>query len=214
MARNKYPEITVEKILDAAQRLFLEKGYENTTIQDIVNELGGLTKGAVYHHFKSKEEIMDAVNDRMFFSKNPFEAVQGRDDLSGLEKLRQAVLIHNADEEQGEITRQATALMKNPQLLANMLAANREVLTPYYRKLIDEGIADGSITTSYPRELSELLPILTSLWFIPSIYPATRAEQRRKFAFILDMLDAMGLPLRDEGVEAAVERFFEKWPEK
>ena len=104
--------------------------------------------------------------------------------------------------------------MKNPQMLANMLVANREVLTPYYRKLIDEGIADGSITTSYPRELSELLPILTSLWFIPHIYPATREEQKRKFAFILDMLDAMGLPLRDEGVEAAVEHFFEKWPEK
>ena len=44
--------------------------------------------------------------------------------------------------------------MKNPQMLANMLVANREVLTPYYRKLIDEGIADGSITTRYPRELS------------------------------------------------------------
>ena len=39
MARNKYPEITVEKILEVAQRLFLEKGYENTTIQDIVDEL-------------------------------------------------------------------------------------------------------------------------------------------------------------------------------
>ena len=146
MARNKYPEVTVEKILDAAQRLFLEKGYENTTIQDIVGELGGLTKGAVYHHFKSKEEIMDAVNDRMFFTNNPFEAVQGRDDLSGLEKLRQAVLIHNADEEQGEINRQATALMKNPQMLANMLVANREVLTPYYRKLIDEAVSYTHLT--------------------------------------------------------------------
>ena len=78
MARNKYPEITVEKILDAAQRLFLEKGYDNTTIQDIVDELGGLTKGAVYHHFKSKEEIMDAVGDRMFRENNPFEAVMGQ----------------------------------------------------------------------------------------------------------------------------------------
>lgn len=54
MARNKYPEITVEKILEAAKKLFLEKGYENTTIQDIVNELGGLTKGAIYHHFRTK----------------------------------------------------------------------------------------------------------------------------------------------------------------
>jgi len=36
MARNKYPEVTVERILDVSQRLFLEKGYDNTTIQDIV----------------------------------------------------------------------------------------------------------------------------------------------------------------------------------
>ena len=214
MARNKYPEVTVERILDAAQRLFLEKGYENTTIQDIVNELGGLTKGAVYHHFKSKEEIMEAVNDRMFFSNNPFEAVQERSDLTGLEKLRQAVAIHNADEEQGEITRQAAALMKNPQMLAGMLVSNREILTPYYRKLIDEGIADGSITTRYPREISELLPILTSLWFIPGIYPATREEQRRKFSFIFDMLDAMGLTLRDERIEKIAGRFFDSWPEE
>ena len=63
MARNKYPEVTEERILEAAQRLFLEKGYDNTTIQDIVDQLGGLTKGAVYHHFKSKEEILDKVGD-------------------------------------------------------------------------------------------------------------------------------------------------------
>ena len=88
MARNKYPEVTEERILDVAQRLFLEKGYENTTIQDIVNELGGLTKGAVYHHFKSKEEIMDAVSDRMFLRNNPFVEASKRSDLNGLEKIR------------------------------------------------------------------------------------------------------------------------------
>ena len=86
MARNKYPEVTEERILDVAQRLFLEKGYENTTIQDIVDELSGLTKGAVYHHFKSKDEIMDAVGDRMFLTNNPFEAVKARSDLNGLER--------------------------------------------------------------------------------------------------------------------------------
>ena len=82
MARNKYPEVTEERILEAAQRLFLEKGYDNTTIQDIVDQLGGLTKGAVYHHFKSKEEILDKVSDRMFFQNNPFEAVKQRGDLT------------------------------------------------------------------------------------------------------------------------------------
>lgn len=61
MARNKYPEVTVEKILEVAERLFGEKGYDDTTIQNIIDGLGGLTKGAVYHHFKSKEEILDAL---------------------------------------------------------------------------------------------------------------------------------------------------------
>ena len=54
MPRNKYPEQTVEKILSAAERLFAQKGYAKTTLQDIIDTTG-LSKGAVYHHFKSKE---------------------------------------------------------------------------------------------------------------------------------------------------------------
>lgn len=213
MARNKYPEVTVERILDAAHRLFLEKGYDNTTIQDIVDELGGLTKGAVYHHFKSKEEIMDAVGDRMFFANNPFEAVKKRSDLSGLDKLREVIRLNNADEQRTELTLQSVPVAKNPRLLAEMLISNRKVLTPCFRELIDEGLADGSICTEYPREISELLPMLTSLWLLPSIYPASKAEQRRKFDFIFAMLDKFGIPLYDESMRETVDRFFEKWPE-
>ena len=50
MARNKHPEETVNLILETAARLFMEKGYEHTSIQDIINNLGGLSKGAIYHH--------------------------------------------------------------------------------------------------------------------------------------------------------------------
>ena len=53
MARNKYPEQTVKLILDVATRLFVEKGYEQTSLQDIINETK-LSKGAIYHHFASK----------------------------------------------------------------------------------------------------------------------------------------------------------------
>ena len=125
MARNKYPEITVEKILDAAQRLFLEKGYDNTTIQDIVDELGGLTKGAVYHHFKSKEEIMDAVGDRMFRENDPFEAVMGRKDLNGLEKLRVMVRVNQSDRARQDMKMQSMPSLKNPQVLAGRIVAVR-----------------------------------------------------------------------------------------
>ena len=144
MARNKYPEVTEERILEAAQRLFLEKGYDNTTIQDIVDQLGGLTKGAVYHHFKSKEEILDKVSDRMFFQNNPFEAVKQRGDLNGLEKLREAVRLNQADASRTNLTLQSLPLHKNPRLLVEMLDSNRRVLTPYFLELLEEGNRDGS----------------------------------------------------------------------
>ena len=70
MARNRHPEETVNLILGVAFRLFMEKGYEHTSIQDIINNLGGLSKGAIYHHFKSKEDILVAVIDRMTAESN------------------------------------------------------------------------------------------------------------------------------------------------
>lgn len=214
MARNKYPEVTVERILDVSQRLFLEKGYENTTIQDIVDELGGLTKGAVYHHFKSKEEIMDAVGDRMFFSNNPFEVVRGRTDLNGLQKLREAVRLNQSDQERVRLTAQSIPIAKSPRLLQEMIVSNRKVLTPYFLELIEEGNRDGSMHTAYPREIAELLPLLTSLWLLPSVYPASREQMKRKFLFLGEMLEKMGVPLMDDSIRALVDDFFDQIPEE
>lgn len=214
MARNKYPEVTVERILDVSQRLFLEKGYENTTIQDIVDELGGLTKGAVYHHFKSKEEIMDAVGDRMFFSNNPFEVVRGRTDLNGLQKLQEAVRLNQSDQERVRLTAQSIPIAKSPRLLQEMIVSNRKVLTPYFLELIEEGNRDGSMHTNYPREIAELLPLLTSLWLLPSVYPANREQMKRKFLFLGEMLEKMGVPLMDDSIRALVDDFFDQIPEE
>ena len=158
MARNKYPEETVARILDAAQRLFLEKGYDQTTIQDIVDQLGGLTKGAVYHHFKSKEEILDTVGDRMFLQNNPFEAVRRRTDLNGLQKLREAIRLNQADSAAASVTVQSIPINRNPRILVEMIESNRRILTPYYLELLEEGNRDGSLHTDYPRELAELIP--------------------------------------------------------
>ncbi len=213
MARNKYPEVTVERILDAAQKLFLEKGYDHTTIQDIVDELGDLTKGAVYHHFKSKEEIMDAVGDRMFFTNNPFEAVRNRSDLNGLEKLREAIRINQTDDSRTDLNIQSMPIYKDPRLLMEMIDSNRRILTPYFQELLEEGNRDGSMHTEYTREIAELLPLLTSLWMLPSIFPATKDEMKRKFIFLGDMLDKMGVPLFDEATSRLVDNFFDKMPD-
>ena len=197
MARNKYPEVTVEKILEVSQRLFLTKGYDNTTIQDIVEELGGLTKGAIYHHFKSKEEIMDALTRKMFFEKNPFEQVKKQTDLNGLQKMKLAIALNQSDKDAIDLSLQAIPILKNPRILVGMIESNRQQLSPCWLELLMEGIADGSIHTEYAKELSELIPLL-DLWLTQSVYPATAEELHHKFLFIKELLNKMGLPLFDE----------------
>lgn len=216
MARNKYPEITVDKILEVSQRLFLEKGYDNTTIQDIVNELDGLTKGAIYHHFKSKEEIMDALSLKMFVNNNPFEAAKKRSDLNGLQKMKLAILLNQSDENQVELTRQAVPLLKNPHVLARMIETNRQVIGPHWLELIEEGQRDGSIQTPYAKEFSELL-VLLDLWMIPSIFPADAEGLLRKYRCLSELFEKMGLPLYDEEIERmflSLPYFSEAEPEK
>ena len=100
MARNKYPEQTVEKILDVAEQLFLKKGYDNTTIQDIVDSLDGLTKGAIYHHLDSKEAILSAIEGRIFAKDNPFKKVSNDCKLNGLEKLQKAIVYNQEKQSQ------------------------------------------------------------------------------------------------------------------
>lgn len=209
MARNKYPEVTVEKILEVSQRLFLEKGYDNTTIQDIVNELGGLTKGAIYHHFKSKEEIIDALAGKLFFDHNPFAAIQDQKNLNGLQKMREVIKLNHADMERAELGRQSIPLLKNPRLLADLADTNRKLIAPLWLNLIQEGIEDGSIQTGYAKELSELLPLLTNFWLIPSVYPATPEELLSKFAFIKHLLDSMKLPIIDDEIFGIVQSCLE-----
>ena len=203
MARNKYPEVTVEKILDVSQRLFLEKGYDKTTIQDIVDELGGLSKGAIYHHFKTKEEIMDALGDKMFFNNNPFEKVKARTDLNGLQKMRMAIMLNQSDENQIELTKQAIPMLKNPHVLARMIETNRRCLCPYWELFIEEGIKDGSIKTQYKKELAEFL-VLMDIWLIPSIFPADKKELHNRLYCIKEMLEKMGLPLLNEEIDEKI----------
>lgn len=211
MSRNKYPEITVERILAAAKKLFLEKGYEKTTIPDIVAALGDLTKGAVYHHFRSKEEIMDALGDKMFYENNPFEKVRARHDLNGLQKIREVVMLAHKQPDAEALTMEALPLLKNPRILAKMLEEDQRVFVPLWQGLIEEGVADGSIHTESPRELAGLLQMLTGLWLMPSVYPAESGELMRRFLFAAEVLERAGLPLVNDELRDMAARIFAGW---
>ena len=205
MARNKHPEITVERILEVSQRLFTEKGYDSTRIQDIVNELGGLTKGAIYHHYKSKEEIMKALGIRLLFNKDFFETVKGCNDLSALKKIQEILVFYQANAERISTSSKEASVLTETSFIPVAVEMNRELLTPLWLEIIEEGINDGSIKTEYAKELSEILPLL-NFWLLPSVYPDTAEELRHKFYFVMEMLTKMGLPVLNKDMKPLMEK--------
>lgn len=200
MARNKHPEETVNLILDVAYRLFMEKGYEHTSIQDIIDHLGGLSKGAIYHHFKSKEEILVAVTDRMTTESNRMLAViRDRSDLNGKEKLQTIFKESISRPVQDEIFTVAPDFSNNPKLLFSLLHDTVDEVAPnYILPIIKQGISDGSIQTDYPEQLAELIILAANVWINPMIFDDSEEEAYRKFMVFRQMLQGFGLDIVDQ----------------
>lgn len=214
MARpvKKTPEEWRKEILNAAQNLFIAKGYEETSISDIMDMVGG-AKGMFYRCFQSKEEVMHALGNQLFFENNPFEAVKGRNDLNGLQKIKSLLVLNQSDIKRNDINMQAIPILKDPHILAAAVEENRRILTPLWLELLEEGKKDGSIKTEYVKELSELLPLI-NFWLMPSVFPATEQELHHKYRFVMEVLEHMGLPLLNDDILSFTEKFITDISEK
>ena len=200
MARNKYPEETVNLILDVAFRLFMEKGYEHTSIQDIIDHLGGLSKGAIYHHFKSNEDILYAVMGRMTAESNlRLKEICDRTDLNGKEKLKTLFRLSLDRPVMEDVFTVSPNVYNNPRFLSSFLHEAVEESAPdYILPIIRQGIADGSITTEYPEQLAQLISLLANIWINPIIFEDSREETYRKFVIFDQVLKGLGLNIVDQ----------------
>lgn len=208
MARNKHPEQTVQLILDTASRLFIQKGYDKTTLQDIIDATG-LSKGAIYHHFASKEAILIAVVDKIGDHNSAVLAeVRDRKGLTGAEKLREVFRTSMRLSFQGEVLYMLPFLIDNPRFLTLQMKSIFEEAAPdYILPILREGIADGSIHTGYPEELSEVLLLLSDLWLHPILRPSTPEQIRSRCAFFNQLTRQYGFELIDSDMIEAMTGF-------
>ena len=125
----------------------MEKGYEHTSIQDIIDNLGGMSKGAIYHHFKSKEDILMAVMDRMTAGSNRMlKEIRDRKGLNGKEKLKAIFKESIKRPVQDDIFTVAPDFHNNPKLLFSIMHDTIENVVPdYILPIIRQGISDGTI---------------------------------------------------------------------
>lgn len=145
-----------------------------------MNIVGG-AKELFYHYFKSKEEVMHALGNQLFFENNPFETVKAQKELNGLEKIKSLLLLYSGDTERNKLNVQAISILKDPHILAVAIEEKRRILTPLWFVII--------------------------FWLIPSVFPATMEELQHKYRFVMEVLSHMGLPLMDEKIIAYTEKF-------
>lgn len=211
MAKKYNTEETIKLILDTATRLFTEKGYEKTTIQDIVNELDGLSRGAIYHHFPSKEAIVDGVIKRLLPEKKYIEAISNRQDLNGLEKIQHLFLETLFNEEVGASFSLTYSLFNNPKFFMMYMMNCNEFIAPQIEVYLNEGNQDGSLNIQYPKQIGEIVVLLLSTWFIVSLYPNTVETFWEKLGASKYVLDGIGLPiLSDDLIENIKKIMIEK----
>lgn len=178
VGNSKEAEERKKEILDVAEELFTAKGYESTSTTDILERVG-IARGTLYYHFKSKEEILDALIDRIIQGMVSNIHLALSDKTTAAQKLISFVGAMKVDSAIGkEITDYAhkpqNALMH--QKIQNSLLA---VLTPIATEIIKEGIKEGSFSTNYPEEAAEMLLIYSSV-VLDDINEMTQTEWERK----------------------------------
>ena len=181
------------EILDVAERLFGAKGFDQTSTNDILNEIG-IARGTLYYHFKSKEDILDAVTGRMIERLiGKAKGIAESRTIPVLQRLAMTVLVLNTDnslgqEMAGQMYRPQNALMHQKMREQLLLGVN-----PLVTQLVEEGMEQGICQTDYPAEAVEMAMLYSSISFDALAEYNEESRQRKIKAFVYHLERLFGM---------------------
>lgn len=203
------PKRTVTLILDAARTLFLTNGYDSTSIQDILDATG-LSKGGLYHHFTSKEEVLESMLNRE--SAENMRAITAiRDDthMNGAQKLSAFCIesVSGAHNNLWSLMAPNTSLMSNARLLASEYSTSlSDAAHEFMQPMIQQGIEDGSIQTHSARDTAEVLALLANLWVSPMFHPGTPQEVKSRLLTFFEIARHLGVELYSDEIAVQLDK--------
>ncbi len=150
-----------QDILEAAERLLYERGYENTSVQDIIDELG-FSKGGFYHHFESKLSLLEAICDeRAQRSFEMGEQAVARCDGPAYEKLnalfRRATILQTDSEAFISLLLRVAYREDGALMREKMKQRQLELNIPLMDRVVMEGIAQGVFYSPFPAQVGEMV---------------------------------------------------------
>ena len=156
-----------DEILDVAQALFAQKGYDAASISDIIGEVG-VSKGAFYHHFASKEDLLEAIARR--YAEQTAASTRALLDDPTLDSF--AKLVAFLGTMRGQKLRTAVELRatfepvfraENMALFERTRTAVNSVVRPHFVRIIADGVAERTFDTPNPEEAADtIMHLMTS----------------------------------------------------
>lgn len=149
------------ELVDCAQALFFTKGYEATTVADIITR-AKLSKGAFYHHFVSKEDLLDALTDRIARTMiADARDVLEDESLDALTRLNRLFLRGGQWKMEAAPGLRAAfdAVLKdeNAALYQRMVKAGMAALGPVLTRIVEQGNREGLFNVPDPKVVADML---------------------------------------------------------
>jgi AcrR family transcriptional regulator len=181
------PEARKAQILNAAARLFDEVGYEAGTIEMILAATG-LSKGALYHYFASKEAILEAlVLEAARGAQAAAEEAAGQTGLNAAEKF--GLLLSSLDRGEEDTLAEGLHLPENASLHARSIAELVRAIAPSLAAIIREGEAQGLFRCERPLETAQLLLAGGQFLLDDAFFRWTGDERRERLAALQTMCE-------------------------
>jgi AcrR family transcriptional regulator len=177
----KLVEVRRSELVDAAQALFFAKGYDATTVADIIAE-AGVSKGGFYHHFESKEELLDAMIERLtaLVIDNARDVLEDPD-LDALTKLNRFFAKSLDWKAQAAPAMRGIFLLvlkpENAPLYQRLVRAGVAVLSPALTRIVEQGIEEGIFDVPDPGIVVEIFLHLSNNRFAIAAEAVARATR-------------------------------------
>lgn len=156
------------EILDAAEELFAARGYEETSTGDILDRVG-IARGTLYYHFRSKEEILDALIGRISQTLIARAGKAAEDkSVPVVERIVRTIASLNLETGESSIGHEVLEQVHKPQnalMHQKMQQSLLDGVVPVISSLVEEGNTEGIFHTDYPRETTEMLVLYSSIAF-------------------------------------------------
>lgn len=178
------------EIIDTAARLFVAKGYERCSVNDILNTIG-IAKGTFYHYFKSKEDVLDAVIGKTAGQiEEKIRKVAGNVALTPEEKILQIFLNMRVKGEEEELI-EGMHKTENALMHQKSLVATINMLTPILTNVIEEGIQKGVFECAYPEQYMQIFLAAASTLLDEGIFQVEGEKVQEIFDAMIVMLEKM-----------------------